>query len=86
MIKKYLHIIRNFIIFKNLKWSLIGRDSCDFQKFVEIVHGAINQIKKIILLAFEFPELHKKLNYLPVYLHTKKVNNYYQLKSFKSFL
>jgi hypothetical protein len=53
----------------------LGKGICDFNKFVEIVFGTVNQIKKIILLGFEFPELHNKLNYLPVYLHTKRVKN-----------
>ena len=65
-----------FFFFLNFFYFFLVREHCDFKKFIEIVFGAINQIKKIILLGFEFPELHKKLNYLPVYLHTKRVYIY----------
>jgi hypothetical protein len=36
-----------------------------------IVYGAVNQIKKIVLMAFEFPELYDRLELLPVYLESK---------------
>lgn len=38
-----------------------------------MVYGSINQMKKVAMLAFEFPEFHAKLEFLEPYFKSKKV-------------
>ncbi len=47
---------------------------CDFDTYLEIVYGGINQMKKIGLMALEFPELYDRLEYLVFYLKSKQTN------------
>jgi hypothetical protein len=44
---------------------------CDFDTFVEISYGSMNQFKKIALLGLEFPELFHLTQYLAVYIKSK---------------
>jgi hypothetical protein len=50
---------------------------CDFDTFVQMVYGTINQMKKIALLSFEFPELYTRLEYFTIYFRSKSVNYFF---------
>ncbi len=44
---------------------------CDFDTFVEVSYGTINQYKKIALLGLEFPELFDRAEYFSLYIKSK---------------
>lgn len=60
---------------------------CTFEQYVSIVYGGINQLKKIGIMALEFPELFERLIYLTLYFKSKHSGFIDELKTmYKNYL